>query len=55
MFIRTAFLIACLSQLSACVIVPEVHFNETLDFSYAAPAQTPVNFADTMCCYDCTV
>ena len=55
MLTRLCVLALCLSHLSGCVAVPQDVFTESVDFSYAAPSQTPMSYDDLLCCYECTV
>jgi hypothetical protein len=55
MFTKYLVLLLTLTQLTACVAVPEINITETLHFDSPAPSQEPVSYADLMCCYDCTV
>ena len=55
MFNRILILTLTLTQLTACMVTPDIKISETLHFDSPAPSQEPVSYADLMCCYDCTV
>lgn len=50
---RTLILIAILSGLSGCVVSPRIEISETLNFDAPMPDQTPLSYADLLCCYEC--
>ena len=52
---RTHILLTALLVLTACVATPRVEIPPTLSFNYVIPDQSPMSYADIMCCYDCRV
>lgn len=55
MLIRTLFALAALMSTAACVPVFEGDNKINMTFDAVPPSQAPMNFADIMCCFDCTV
>jgi len=52
--LKIIFLLAALTQTAACVPVFESEA-PLMTFDAVPPSVAPMNFADIMCCYDCTV
>ncbi len=53
MLFRTCAAIAILAQLSACIATPNPDIVDRINFNAPAPDETPMSYADLLCCYDC--